>query len=169
MGGVSPVPLRYETVEELYDVIRSGFNDLAESGRSLFIGPPAAQVTGEELATNFTRKGATGGGYDIFMMPVTDLAGVHLVLDLIIRQGEASDIDPESEEFELSHFRIFQRIYKDLEQLQEEDPGFEPARLVVPNPVLYADSDRDGQTARPSRRGLRGHAVAPYTLLRACR
>ena len=143
---VSPVPLPYETVEELYDAIRAGFDNLAKKNSNLFIGPLAAQVTGDELATNFIRKGATGGGYDIFMMPVTDLATAQQVLDLIIRQGEASEIDPAAEEYELSHFRAFHRIYKDLQKFQAADPSFEPARAVVSNPVLYADTARKVQT-----------------------
>jgi hypothetical protein len=143
---VAPSPLPYETVGELYEALRRGFENVAKRNSNLFIGPLSTQVTGDELLTNFVRKGATGGGYDIFMAPVTNLESALKVIDLIIHQGEATKVDPKCEEFELSHFRVFQRIYCDLLKIRDAHPQFEPARAVVSNPVLYPDAGRPGQT-----------------------
>ncbi len=141
---VTPKPLPYKTIEELYDAIRDGFDYLTKKGTRLFIGSLASQVTGDELATNFVRKGATGGGYDIFMSTISDLASAQQVIELIIRQGESSVFNPGDQEYELSHFRAFQRIYEQLLKLEAEDPNFEPARAVVSNPVLYEVSPGHG-------------------------
>jgi hypothetical protein len=132
---VSPVPVPYTTVGELYDAIRAGFVELAKSGLKLIIGPGSAQVTGAQLNTDFARRAAHGGGYDIFMDPVTDVASALAVLDRIIEEGESA----RRYEGDTSHYETFLRILSQLKEIQAADPGFQPARAVVPNPVLYSD------------------------------
>ncbi|AXC14811.1 Violacein biosynthesis protein VioB [Acidisarcina polymorpha] len=144
---VSPVPVPYKTVGELYDAIVDGFAELTKRGVKLIIGPGSAQVTGTQLNTDFVRRGGQGGGYDIFMVPVTDIESAHRVLDRIIEQGESARNHGES-----SHFETFLRILKQFQKLQQDDPDFQPARPVVPNPVLYPDGTPH-QTAITSQNG----------------
>jgi ferritin-like protein len=122
-------PERYRTVGELYELIRTRLVEFAAAGSDPFIGPSGDDVLGTQLGTDFPRLGAMGGGYDVFLLPVTDLTSALAALDLIVEQGEGnpSDDDP-------SHYRRFLQVLDDLRRLQAEGPPFDPARNVVSNP-----------------------------------
>lgn len=139
-GPVSPVPIPYGSVGELYRVIQDGFKKLAAT-IPLFIGPPGAQLTGMETSTNFPRPGALGGAWDVFIVPVTDLPSAIAALDEIRAQGEGRD----EVGGDLTHYRTFIRILTELRQLKAEDPKFDPAHMVVSNPVLHKPT-HSGQT-----------------------
>lgn len=115
----------YTTVSALYGRIKTVLIAIDARTPNLFVGPPAAQVVGSEIGTDFPRIGGLGGGYDVFMRPVTDLPSALGVIDLVIEQGEGAPLD-----HEVSHYRRFLDILAAVEQA-----GFDPARPVVTNPV----------------------------------
>jgi len=123
-----PLTEDYETVGELYELIRRTLIAAAAEPGELFIGPPGAQVAGGVLGTDFPRLGAMGGGYDIFMSAICDLPSALAAIALIQEQGEGAPGD-----HELSHFRRFLKI---LAAVEAADPPFEAARPVIANPVL---------------------------------
>ncbi len=126
----TPPGVDYTTIAALYERVGSAL-DAADAGpERLFIGPTSAQVGGTVLGTDFPRIGALGGGYDIFMVPVTDIASAHRVLRRIVEEGEGSPGD-----HEYSHFRRFRQI---LSELEAAGDAFQPARNVVSNPSRLA-------------------------------
>jgi len=152
----------YGTVGELYALIRTTLKEAAAGPEPLFIGPLAAQVGGGVLGTDFPRLGALGGGYDVYMSPVTDLASAMAALDRIVEQGEGSPGD-----HEVSHYRRFLQI---LDELEAAEPPFAAARPVVANPALAADDPSDGVTvvSNPAAREVMGVFDAAYrTMLMA--
>ena len=126
--GVRPPGAIYATVGELYAQIETALKEADAGAEPLFIGPPGAQVGGGVLGTDFPRLGAMGGGYDVYMRPVTDLASALKALERIIEQGEGTPGD-----HEYSHYHRFSQILAELDQAKS---GFAPARKVVPNPAL---------------------------------
>ena len=131
---VAPQPITITSPGALYGMIRQGFQDLSASGADLFVGPAAAQLTGAPLFLNFPRYGDTGGVYDIWLFPVTDLASAERAIDLIIEQGEGA---PEAGEE--SHYERFRKVREAFLEMRKED--FEPALDVVPNPMLWHDME----------------------------
>jgi len=118
----------YQTVGELYERLRTMLIALAAQTPDLFIGPPDAQVVGGQLGTDFPRLGCLGGGYDVFMRPVTDLPSALAVIDLVIEQGEGAPMD-----HEISHYRRFLDILQDFEA-----HSFAAAEQVLSNPTAAA-------------------------------
>lgn len=139
LGG--PTPVNIKSVGELYEIISSGFQQLTANGVNLFIGPPKAQVTPQELMTYFPRVGTTGGVWDIWLSPITDYESAQHAIELIVEQGEGSTVGGT-----LSHYATFVRILKGLQSWQAKDPNFQPARPVVPNPALYVESGEHDRT-----------------------
>ena len=134
--------ISYDSIAELYAILKEGFEKFPLSDEELFIGPPSAQVGGAELDLNFGRIGAEGGVYDVTLFPVYDRASALEAIKLITEQGEGTP----TLSSEPSHYKRFLEIYEELKKLQEEDPAFEPARNVVMNPKSYAHSDTLGGT-----------------------
>lgn len=127
---IEPPPVQaesYSTVSEMYERIKAVLRATAAQTPDLFVGPPAAQVTGGQLGTDFPRIGALGAGYDVFMRPVTDLDSALGVIDLVIEQGEGA---PRGHE--VSHYQRFQGILDDFKK-----HAFEAARPVVANPTRH--------------------------------
>jgi Ferritin-like len=112
-----PRKLEYNTIGELYGLIRQGFQTI---GQKLFIGPPEAQATG------------------IFreMIQVKDLDSAIKAIDLIIVQGEGSPAQRDD-----SHFTQFTKIREDYLAELQSDPSFQPARPVIENPLLSLQQD----------------------------
>ncbi|NJM68771.1 MAG: hypothetical protein HC862_00340 [Scytonema sp. RU_4_4] len=112
-----PRKLEYNTIGELYELIRQGFQTI---GQKLFIGPPQAQAMG------------------IFreMIQVTDLDSAIKAIDLIIVQGEGSPIQRDD-----SHFAKFTKIREEYLAELASDPSFQPARPVIENPLLSLQQD----------------------------
>lgn len=126
----------YQTVGELYEHLRTVLTTLATHTPDLFIGPPDAQVVGGQLGTDFPRLGCLGGGYDVFMRPVTDLPSALGVIDLVIEQGEGAPMD-----HELSHYRRFLEILHDFKA-----HPFDAAEQVVANPSAAMITNPAAQT-----------------------
>jgi hypothetical protein len=112
-----PRKLEYNTIGELYGLIRQGFQSL---GQKLFIGSPAAQATG------LFRE----------MIQVTDLASAIKAIDLIIVQGEGSPTQRAD-----SHFANFTKIREEYLAELQSDPSFKPTRPVIENPLLSLQQD----------------------------
>lgn len=127
--------MHYTTISELYAKIKEGILKIPLSEEELFIGPPNAQVGGAELDLTFNRVGAEGGVYDVTLFPVINRATAVQAIDLITEQGEGSLVD--ESHTEPSHYERFLEIKKELERLEKEHPGFNPARDVVKDPILW--------------------------------
>lgn len=112
-----PRKIEYNTIGELYGLIRQGFETL---GQKLFIGSPEAQATG------------------IFkeMIQVTDVDSAVKAIDLIIEQGEGSPTQRDD-----SHFARFAKIREQYLAELQSDPNFQPARPVIENPLLSLQQD----------------------------
>jgi hypothetical protein len=110
------VPEEWRTVGHLYRGIEAGLADLCRryGEDAVFIGPPAAQA----VTATFEWKELTA---------VTDLASASRAIELIVEQGEGARGD-----WVRSHFGKFVGILEDLIAMQAADPGFDPARPVVP-------------------------------------
>jgi len=133
-----PGPFQFHTVQDLYALIRQGFQTLgAQPG--LFLVDSASQLDGSQIGTDFPHLGSSGGAYDVFLFTVQDLDSALRAIDLIVEQGEGATThqqDPGNP----SHFEVFTTMLADL---QGRTDGLAPARAVVSNPCLYA---REGAT-----------------------
>ncbi len=109
----------YETVGHLYRGIQAGVVALAESlgEERLFVGDPRAQIDPAVVQLEGLVK-------------VTDLASAIEAIENIVTQGEGNADNPEN-----SHYRRFCTIRDQLAAHRAADPGFDPARPVVPSPV----------------------------------
>lgn len=136
---LTPAHVPYKTIGELYMILREAFANFPLPDNELFIGPPDAQVGGAELGVDFNRIGESGGGYDVFLFPVTDRASALKAIDTIIEQGEGTHSDDKE-----SHYQRFLDVLHDLQRMRQEDPTFEPARNVIPNPLLDQPRDTTG-------------------------
>ncbi len=130
----------YNSIAELYALLKEGFEKFPLPDEELFIGPPSAQVGGAELDLNFGRIGAEGGVYDVTLFPVYDRATALQAIKLITEQGEGTP----HLSAEPSHYLRFLEIYKELKKMKEEDPNFDPSRNVVMNPKSYKHSNTLG-------------------------
>jgi hypothetical protein len=122
-------PEEWHTVGHLYRGIEAGLEHLVDrhGEAAVFVGPPEAQATTA-----------------IFEWPqltaVTDLASASRAIELIVEQGEGARGD-----WVVSHFGRFVGILEDYLAVRSADPGFEPARPVVPV-YLRDPPDVDGAT-----------------------
>src|SRR5690348_1364476 len=113
---VMPRLQEFSTVGHLYRGIEEGLAHLAAQlgERVLFVGPPRAQATPE-----------------LFHWPqlivVTSLASARAAIDEIIEQGEGARGD-----WQPAHYGRFLGIWEEYQRLREQDPGFQPARPVIP-------------------------------------
>lgn len=116
---------QYQTVGHLYRGIEDGFKYLTQKygEDGLFIGPPDAQIAD----SFFSLPG---------LMPVTNLASAVAAIESIVEQGEGARDDSED-----SHYGRFVAIRKEYDQVQADDPNFEPGRPVVRNPYAMPPKD----------------------------
>jgi hypothetical protein len=114
-GQLVPQLQEFATVGHLYRGIEQGFRYLVEKygERQVFIGPPRAQATRQYFAWPE-------------LMPVADLDSAVKAIETIIEQGEGARGD-----WHEAHYGKFLQIAQEYHQLQEQDPGFEPARPVL--------------------------------------
>ena len=128
--GVMPSAQDYQTVGHFYRGIRHGFDVLSNriGEAALFVGDPVLQV-----------------GPDMTNLPglavVTDLASADAAIDVIVDQGEGSQVDSET-----SHYRRFLAIRDQYDARIAEDPDFQPSRPVATNPVMRRPIDPIGHT-----------------------
>jgi len=110
-----PQPQEFATIGHLYRGIEQGFRHLVEQygQQRVFIGPPRAQATQQYF------------GWPE-LLAVTDLASACQAIETIIVEGEGARGD-----WRQAHFGRFLQIMQEYRDLQQQDPGFEPARPVV--------------------------------------
>ena len=130
---IVPYEQDYATVGHLYRGIEQGLEHLVQryGEPSVFIGPLRAQVTG-----SYFRWAE--------LVQVTGLESAKRAIGTILEQGEGCRGD-----WRTAHFGRFHRILDEFLELRCQDPGFEPARPVVPayvrpsadvtGPVLIGD------------------------------
>ena len=121
LEAVAPDPIEYVTVGDLYGQIREAFETLNE--RELFIGPRMAQDT-DDWAANLKLRN------------VVDRATAVKAINDIIEEGEAA---PET--LPTSHWATFVRISEELDNEVKQNPDFDPARPVAPNPLTRQHRD----------------------------
>ena len=115
----------YDNQDRLYRGIEDGLEYLSQKygEDGLFLGPPKAQLA----SAHFSLPG---------LNPVTDLASAAAGLKVIVDQGEGARDSTEN-----SHHARFLAIQKEYEQIQRDDPKFEPGRPVMWNPYSMLPSD----------------------------
>ncbi len=74
---------------------------------------------------------------------MTDLASARAAVDEIIEQGEGARGD-----WRPAHYGRFFGIWKEYQQLREQDPFFEPARPVLP---AFTQQPYDIEQRQPAR------------------
>jgi hypothetical protein len=122
---LTPSAEDYETIAELYGMIREGLHSLvARKGALAFVaGSDARQI-----------------GSDVVDLPglsvITDLPSALQALDVIVEQGEGA-----SQESEDSHFARFTTIKDEWAELKAENSAFEPAHAAAHNPVMRCPAD----------------------------
>jgi hypothetical protein len=117
---LSPSPQDYISQGHLYHGVLQGLARLVAvlGEERVFVGHGEAQVGAEE----FPLPG---------LFTINDLASAQRAIEVIVLQGEGAPAHRES-----SHFARFDAIRRELAQLREARPGFEPARRVIRNPIL---------------------------------
>ena len=113
---ISPDPLEYDYVGELYRKIREGFDTIPE--QNLFIGPKS----GQDYEVWSQR---------ISILQVVNRETANKAIDSIINTGEGSPGHREG-----SHYDIFSKMRTELNTQIQRQADFEPSRPVVPNPRI---------------------------------
>jgi hypothetical protein len=121
----------YSTVGQLYREIASGFRNLVDryGAAEVFLGKPEVQAKSEAFKWPE-------------IVPVSDVTSVDRAIAAIVEQGEGA-----RGEWRTAHFGVFLGMLDELRALRAADPGFEPARPVVPAYVHHVD-DADAPVAR---------------------
>ena len=109
---------QYQTVGELYSMIRHGFTVLDE--KKLFIGNPDLQTGTDQI--DFRE-----------IIEVKDRASAQAAIDMIMEQGEGTPKDKDD-----CHFGIFSMVQQQYKDFLSANPGFRPARNIISNPVVFA-------------------------------
>jgi Ferritin-like len=117
-----PAEPAFKTVGELYELIRSGFENIPE--KTLFVGYPDRQV-----------------GADLVDFPdlvkVTDRASAVEAIRRITHQGEG--VDDSREDCHFGLFRAIRRNYLlELAAAEQSGETFAPVRMSISNPVADA-------------------------------
>jgi hypothetical protein len=113
---IMPRRQEFTTVGHLYRGIMDGLTGLAArlGERALFPGPRRAQATPELF------------GWPQ-LIAVTGLDSACAAIEEIIEQGEGARGN-----WQPAHYGRFLGIWEEYRRLREQDPGFEPARPVIP-------------------------------------
>lgn len=134
---IAPEPVLYKTIGVLYAQIAEGLGQFDE--QKLFIGPHEAQDAVD-----------WGAGVDI--ITVRDRATALEAIRSIVITGEGTPVGGGD-----SHHETFTRVREEYLAEKARDPGFEPARPVVANPITpqYPDPARGGTVIEhPLTRGV---------------
>jgi hypothetical protein len=135
----------WDSVQELYLAIRSGFDYLGETlgEKELFVGKPSLQIFGGPGGPQ--EKGSMDdlNQYDVDLIKVGGLASARQAITMILEQGEGIAVN--ADYLRWTHFCLFTGIRNDMEQF---GLGELAARPVVRNPMtaLYPDVERSEVT-----------------------
>jgi hypothetical protein len=117
--GAPPEPDRYQTIAQFYEAVAAA---LQAHSPGIFT---------EDLATQVGASYYYGGGGEAF--PIHDLETANEALDVIIFQGEGSDLsiwDPDHDVFgeqeELAHFFRFDELYQERRYVRGNTPASGP-------------------------------------------
>lgn len=152
--GLMPSTQDHLTIGHLYEAIRVNLialeRDLGATG--LFIGDAAGQVGRVVIDLEGVE-------------PIATLAAAQRAIDIIVEQGEGSSADSD-----VSHYRSFLTIQRDLEAEMAKDCGFAPAWPVADSPVLQRPPEPEGKVFvdHPDAAPLLDFACASYGLLLRC-
>ncbi|APV51461.1 hypothetical protein BWI17_18245 [Betaproteobacteria bacterium GR16-43] len=116
---VAPRQPRYTYVGDFYRSIRRGFNTVSQNNPNLFLGAAGSQ---DQDAWKLRFAPRTIGS----------VRDAEAAIDALVEQGEGTPdgSDP------LAHYATFIRIQNEFAEMARKQPGFDPARNVVSNPVL---------------------------------
>jgi hypothetical protein len=124
-------------VGHLYRSIEEGLRHLVDKWgeRRVFVGPPRAQASPEHFRWPQ-------------LVQVSDLASAVRAVETIVEQGEGPRGD-----WKAAHFGRFKGVFDEYVALKAADPGFEPARPVLPATVWPNEAEKlpqisDRETAR---------------------
>jgi hypothetical protein len=148
---LTPTAEEYDTVTHLYRGIEHGFVELAErlGEPGLFLGDRKAQISKDLLSFDG-------------LLEVTNLKSALSAVNTIIEQGEGARSDAEQ-----SHYARFSAIRDEYEALLQADPGFQPYRPVIEDPVMLRpiDGDTRSQVTAPAAARVLDLANAGYGLM----
>jgi hypothetical protein len=152
--GLMPSAQDYATIGHLYEAIRTNLIALDRElgGEGLFLGNLASQVGRSVIDLEGVE-------------PITGLAGAQRAIDIIVEQGEGS-----LEDREVSHYRSFLTIQRELYAAVHDDAAFAAAWPVADSPVLRQPPEPEGKifVDRPAAAALLDFACATYGLLLRC-
>ncbi|MGI4959523.1 MAG: ferritin-like domain-containing protein, partial [Janthinobacterium lividum] len=152
--GLMPSAQDYATIGHLYEAIRTNLIALERElgAQGLFLGDAPSQVGRSVIDLEGVE-------------PITDLAAGGRAIDIIVEQGEGSSADRE-----ISHYRSFLTIQRELEAALGDDPDFTPAWPVADSPVLRQPPEPEGKVFidHPDAAALLDFACATYGLLLRC-
>ena len=126
-GRIIPRGQEFATVGHLYRGIANGFRALVEAHgeERVFIGPLRGQATQADFGFPDLR-------------PITSLADALDAIERIVEQGEGA-----KGEWADAHYGRFLAIQEEYKALLAQDPEFQPARPVLPNPFVRQPFDCD--------------------------
>jgi hypothetical protein len=130
LGAEHPaVAVPTDTIAALYREIRGLVVELGTA--ELFIGPPSAQFTTQEIVPIPIRGVNLAGRpvYDVELQAVNDQASALAVIDQITTEGEGGPEDTTT-----SHFARLLLVDAEFAAAKAADPEFGPARAVVEDP-----------------------------------
>jgi hypothetical protein len=152
--GLMPSAQDYATIGHLYEAIRTNLIALDRElgGEVLFLGNPASQVGRSVIDLEGVE-------------PIAGLAGAQRAIDIIVEQGEGS-----LEDREVSHYRSFLTIQRELYAAVHDDADFAAAWPVADSPVLRQPPEPKGKifVDHPAAAALLDFACATYGLLLRC-
>ena len=152
--GLMPSAQDYATIGHLYEAIRTNLIALERElgSQGLFLGDAASQVGRAVIDLEG-------------VAPIADLAAGGRAIDIIVEQGEGSSADRE-----VSHYRSFLTIQRELEAALGDGPDFTPAWPVADSPVLRQPPEPEGEVFidHPDAAALLDFACATYGLLLRC-
>jgi hypothetical protein len=144
-----PEAQAYSSVGDLYRGLEGGLAHLAEKlgERRLFVGSVRSQATPEYF------------GWPE-LVPITDMGSAKRAIDTIIIEGEGA-----RGHWKNAHFGKFYGVLNDYLEFKRQDPGFEPARPVIPACAKPpADMRKMAKIADPFTAGVSNLFSASYEL-----
>jgi len=122
--------IHFKSVQQLYQAVQAAINNCHgyKELENLFKGT-ASREPYQDFQFNFEMN--------IFTFPVTSVRTANAAINLILKQGEGIDAQPDFS----SHFHIFAEILEEYKAALHDNPDFEPAWNVVLNPSKENVSD----------------------------
>lgn len=137
LRGAPVLTFGWDSVQELYETIRRGFDRLNEElgKKNLFVGPPSLQIFGGPRSPQHGSMNDLNQ-YGLDIIEVKDLASAQQAITMILEQGEGVEVNPGY--LPWTHFCLFTQIRGEMEK---HGLGELAARPVVRNPMtmLYPD------------------------------